>query len=89
MLTINKMHNMLAFQVNIYVIALFICKKKQEKRQKSNYLKTLFLHKKASLKICQSPQFSIYLYQILTAGILDYTYVKQVCILRNVIFSDF
>ena len=48
-LTTHKMHNMITFPVNISIIVLFICKKKQEKNPiiskhnfyKKNHLKSI------------------------------------------------
>ena len=85
------MHNMLTFQVNISIIAHFIGKKKKTRKNTKVQLSQnmIFYKKKAPLKIYQNPQFSRYLCRILTASILDYFYVKLLCILRNSFFKIF
>ena len=64
-------------------------KKKTRKKTSPIISKQAFYKKKASLKIYQSPQFSRYLYKILTAGSLDHFYVKLVLDLRNFNFLIF
>ena len=88
-LTTDKMHKILLLQINISRITLFIYKKKQRKNTKVQLSQNMIFTKKASLKIYQSPQFSRYLYKILTAGSLDHFYVKLVCDLRNFNFLIF
>ena len=75
------MHNMLKFQVIIPRIALFYPKKRKQTKVQSSQI--MIFTKNASLKIYQSPQFSILFFNILTADILDYYYVKLVSILRK------
>ena len=87
-LTTHKMHKILLLQINISRITLFIYKKRR-KNTKVQLSQNMIFTKKASLKIYQSPQFSRYLYQILTAGSLDHFYVKLEANFRNFHFLIF
>ena len=80
-------YTQLTFQVNISIIAHFIGKKTRKNTKVQLSQNMIFYKKKAPLKIYQNPQFSRYLCRILTASILDYFYVKLLCILRNSFFK--
>ena len=63
--------------------------KKRRKKTKVQLSQNMIFTKKASLKIYQSPQFSRYLYNFLTADILDHFYVKLGCVLQYLHFFIF
>ena len=55
--------------------------KNEEKKTKVQLSQNMIFTKKTSLKIYQSPQFSRYHFNFLTAGILDHFYVNLGCVL--------
>ena len=67
----------------------FLYAKKRRKKTKVQLSQNMIFTKKASLKIYQSPQFSRYLYNFLTAGSLDHFYVKLEGDFRNSNFLIF
>ena len=85
LLTRHKMHKMLLLEINISRITLFKCKKTEKKDKSLIISKHDFYKKSFTWNLSEPIIFNIF-FKNLTAGIVDYFYVKLVCILWNFIY---